>query len=145
MLSELAFVVTILLSAAEPPRPRIDAPFQVIVNRANGVSSIRRDELSALFMRRTRSWRGGGEVRPVEPPSRSRVREQFSRAIHGKSVAYVTRYWHRVIFAGRGVPPAELGSDAAILEYVKAHRGAIGYIARETPPGDGVKVIAVTP
>jgi ABC-type phosphate transport system substrate-binding protein len=145
MLSQLALVVTLLLSAAEVTQPRTDVPFQVVVNRANGVTTIRRADLSALFMRRTRSWRDGSEVRPVEPPSRSRVREDFSRAIHGKSVAYVTRYWHRVIFAGRGVPPAELATDAAILEYVKAHRGAIGYIARATPAGDGVKVITVAP
>ena len=145
MLSQLALVLTILLSAAQAAQPRTDAPFQVVVNRANGVATIRRAELSALFMRRTRSWGDGSEVRPVEPPSRSRLREDFSHAIHGKSVAYVTRYWHRVIFAGRGVPPEELANDAAILEYVKVHRGAIGYIARATPVGDGVKVIPVTP
>ena len=145
MLSQLALVVTILLSAAAVTQPRPDAPFQVIVNRANPVSSIRRNELSALFMRRKRSWHDGTEVRPVEPPSRSQVREEFSRTIHGKSVAYVTRYWHRVIFAGRGVPPEELPNDAAVIEFVKTHRGAIGYIARETPVGDDVKVLAVTP
>ena len=73
------------------------------------------------------------------------MREEFSRAIHGKSLAYVTRYWHRVIFAGRGVPPDELASDAAVIELVKNQRGAIGYIDGDTPPGDDVKVIAVTP
>jgi ABC-type phosphate transport system substrate-binding protein len=145
MLSQVLLVVTVLLSAAETTQPRIDATFQIVVHRSNGLTAIRRDELSALFMRRRKSWRDGSEIRPVEPPSRSRVREQFSRAVHGKSVAYVTRYWHRVIFAGRGVPPEELPSDAAVLEYVKTHRGAIGYIARETPVGDGVKAIAVTP
>lgn len=143
MLSELALVVTILSSAADAAQPRTDAPFQVIVNRANAVSSISRAELSALFMRRKRSWRDGTEVRPVEP-ARTRLRDEFSRAIHGKSVAYVTRYWHRVIFAGRGVPPEELPSDAAVIEFVKAHRGAIGYIARGTLAGSDVKVIAVT-
>ena len=145
MLSQVLLVVTVLLSAAETTQPRIDAPFQVIVHRSNPITSIRRDELSALFMRRKKSWRDGGEVRPVVPPSRSRVREQFSRAIHGKSVAYVTRYWHRVIFAGRGVPPLELASDAAVLEFVKTNHGAIGYIARETPAGSDVKVLTVTP
>src|SRR5215212_2324784 len=113
MVSELALVVTILLSAADLVQPRVDVPFQVIVHRSNAISSLSRAELSGIFMRRTRSWPDRVEVRPVEPPARSRVREQFSRTIHGKSVAYVTRYWHRVIFAGRGVPPEELGSDAA--------------------------------
>lgn len=107
------------------------------------VSSLSRAELSALFMRRTRSWPDGTEVRPVEPPARSRVREQFSRAIHGKSVAYVTRYWHRLIFAGRAVPPGELSSDAAVIDFVRSHRGAIGYIDGNTPPAGDVKVVTV--
>ena len=144
MLSELALVAMILLSAAEAAPARTNVRFRVVVNRANPVSSLSRAELSALFMRRTRRWSDGTDAHPVEPP-RSRVREEFSRAIHGKSLAYVTRYWHRVIFAGRGVPPDELGSDAAVIELVKNQRGAIGYINGDTPLGDDVKVIAVTP
>jgi hypothetical protein len=41
------------------------------------------------------------------------------------------------------VPPEELPSDAAVLEYVRTHRGAIGYV--ESQPGDGVKTLRVTP
>jgi ABC-type phosphate transport system substrate-binding protein len=145
MLSELVLVATIFLSAADALQQRQAVPFRVIAHPSTTVSSLNRAQLSAIFMRRTRSWRDGTEVRPVEPPSRSRVREQFSRAVHGKSVAYVTRYWHRVIFAGRGVPPEELPSDAAVLAFVKTNRGAIGYVDGATLPGGDVKVITVTP
>ena len=138
MLPVLAFVLMVGVSTA-------DAPFQVIVDRANPVTSISRAELSAIYMKRVRSWPGGTEIVPVEQPARSRVREQFSRVVHGKSVAFVTRYWQRVIFAGRGVPPAELKSNEAVIGFVRARRGAIGYIEGGTPPGDDVKVIAVTP
>ena len=141
MLSELLLVLAFLLSAADA-QPQADTPFVVITHPSNEVSSMTRAELSAIFMRRTKSWRDGTEIRPVEPFSRS-LRERFSRAIHGKSVAYVTRYWHRVIFAGRGVPPEELPSDAAVVEYVRTHRGAIGYV--ETAPGGGVKTLTVRP
>jgi ABC-type phosphate transport system substrate-binding protein len=142
MLSDLLLVATILLSAAPAQQARSHAAFIVIAHPSTTASTLTRAELSAIFMRRTRSWNNGTEVRPVEPSS-TRARELFSRTIHGKSLAYVTRYWHRVIFAGRGVPPSELSTDAAVIEYVKSHRGAIGYV--ETAPGDGVKVLAVTP
>lgn len=145
MLTELVLVAAIFLSTAEAPQARPAVPFRVIAHPSVAVSSLSRAEVSAIFMRRTRSWRDGTEVRPVEPPARSRAREELSRAVHGKNVAYVTRYWHRVIFAGRGVPPAELASDAAVIAFVKTHRGAIGYIDGATPPGDGVKVLTVTP
>lgn len=145
MLSQLVLAAAILLSAAEPPQQqRAAVPFRVIAHPATSVSSLTRAELSAIFMRRTRGWRDRTEVHPVEPSS-ERVREQFSHAIHGKSIAYVTRYWQRVIFSGRGVPPATLPSDAAVIEFVKTHRGAIGYIGGATPPGDGVKILTVTP
>ena len=122
-----------------------DAAFLVVVHRSNPTASLTRGELSAIYMKRTKSWRGGREIVPVDHFATVRVREEFSRAIHGKSVAYVTRYWQRLIFSGRGIPPPQLPSDAAVLELVQAHPGAIGYVSRATKPGDGVKVIAVTP
>lgn len=139
MLRVLALVLMAGVTAAEP-----SPPFQVVVHRSNPVLSITRAELSAIYMKRLRSWPDGSEIVPVEHPSTSRIREQFSRAAHGKSVAYVTRYWQRLIFAGRAIPPAELRSSAAVADFVRAHRGAIGYIDHDTPPGAGVKVIAVT-
>ncbi|HEX2060660.1 MAG TPA: substrate-binding domain-containing protein [Thermoanaerobaculia bacterium] len=139
MLCVLAFLLLAGVPAGE-------APFRVVVHRANPVSSLTRAELSAIYLKRMRTWPASrADIVPIEQPATSRVREQFSRAIHGKSVAYVTRYWHRLIFAGRGVPPVEARSSAAVLELVKKQRGAIGYIDAQTPPGDGVKVIAVAP
>ncbi len=141
----LRALVLVLLAGVPAPEARPGAPFQVVVHSANPVESLSRSQLSAIFMKRIRSWPGGGEIVPVESPVRSPLRERFSRAVHGKSVAFVVRYWQRLIFAGRGIPPQELPSDAAVLDLVKSHRGAIGYISAETPPGDGVKVIAVRP
>ena len=71
------------------------------------------------------------------------TRELFSRSIHGKSVAYVTRYWHRLIFAGRDIPPRQVDSNAAVIDFVKANHGAIGYVDTGTPLVSDVKVIAV--
>ena len=122
-----------------------DDAFRVIVHRGNPLASITRAELSAIYMKRTRSWRDGREIVPVDQPASSPVREHFSRAIHGKNVAYVTRYWQRLIFSGRGIPPRQLQNDAAVLALVKNSRDAIGYIAGDTQPGEGVRVLPVTP
>lgn len=138
MLRALVLVLLAAVPAAEPS-------FHVIVHRSNPVTSLTRAQVSAIYLKRMRSWPAGGEIVPVEQAVKSRVREQFSRAIHGKDVPYVTRYWQRLIFAGRAVPPAELRSSSAVLDFVKTHRGAIGYIDAQTPRGDGVKVIVVTP
>ena len=119
--------------------------FCIVVHRSNPMVSITRAELSAIYMRRRRSWRDGREIVPVDQPAASAVRERFSRAIHGKNVAYVTRYWQRLIFSGRGIPPRQLRNDAEVMEFVRNSRDAIGYTARDASPADGVKVIPVTP
>jgi ABC-type phosphate transport system substrate-binding protein len=113
-----------------------DPPFLIVVHRSNPAVSMTRAELSAIYMKRKSDWQ------PVDQPASARVRERFSRAVHGKSVAYVTRYWQRLIFSGRGIPPRQLPSDAAVIEFVKNNPNAIGYIA--AGPAEGVKVITVT-
>ena len=132
----------VMLSAAAAGA---DEPaFRVVVHRDNPMTSITRAELSAIYMKRMRNWRDGRAIVPVDQPSSSRARELFSRAVHGKNVAYVTRYWQRLIFSGRGIPPRQLQGDAAVLALVKNNRDAIGYIAPETPT-NGVKVLQVMP
>jgi ABC-type phosphate transport system substrate-binding protein len=140
----LRLIGVLVMVAALPARSGEEA-FRVIVHRNNPIESITRAKLSAIYMQRTRSWGDGREIVPVDQPASSPVRERFSRAIHGKNVAYVTRYWQRVIFSGRGIPPRQLQDDAAVLELVKNSREAIGYIDRDTPLGDGVKVLPVMP
>ena len=144
MLGPLVLVAAILLSPGDArPSPR-DLSFRVVVNKANPVSSLTRAQLSAIFMRRVRSWPDGTEIRPVDHRVEARVRERFSRDVHGKNVAYVIRYWQRLTFAGRGIPPPVMQSGTAVVELVSANRGAIGYIDATTPIAGDLKVLEVT-
>ena len=145
MLGRLVLVTLTVVAAVAAQTPSVEPPFVVIVARSNPVQSIRRADLSAIFMRKTRSWPDRSLIIPVDQQTTSRIREVFSRNVHGKSVAFVTRYWHRVIFSGRGIPPIEITGDAAVIDFVRTNRGAIGYIDRQTPTGDDVKVVPVTP
>ena len=129
--------------AAADPRPA-PAPFLVIVHPSNSVSALTRAELSAIYLKRMRSWAGGAAIVAVDQTATSVVRARFTSAVHGKSVAFVTRYWHRLLFSGRAVPPPVLPSDAAVIELVRSEPGAIGYIAATAAP-EGVKVIVVQP
>ncbi|MHB0972106.1 MAG: type 2 periplasmic-binding domain-containing protein [Thermoanaerobaculia bacterium] len=133
-------VVTLMISAGVPPR---ELSFVVIVNRSNALTSVSRGELSAIMMKRTRSWPDRAEIVPVDQPAASPLRESFSRAVHGKRAAYVVRYWQRLIFSGRAVPPRELAGDAAVIEFVRSNAGAIGYV-NGTGSIDEVKVLTVT-
>ena len=145
MLRRLVLVTLTVVAAVAAQTPSVEPPFVVIVPSSNPILSISRADLSAIFMRKTRTWRDGSQIIPVDQPATSRAREVFSRSVHGKTVAFVTRYWHRLIFSGRGIPPIEVGSNAAVIEFVKTNRGAIGYIDRQAAAGNDVKVVPVTP
>jgi hypothetical protein len=62
--------------------------------------------------------------------------------VRRRSAAAIRSYWQQRIFTGRGVPPPELESDAAVLRYVQTHRGGVGYVS-EAVPLSGVNVITV--
>ena len=51
-------------------------------------------------------------------------------------------YWQQVIFSGRDVPPPELSGDGSVLEDVKIHAGAVGYVSGGASTA-GAKVLAV--
>lgn len=143
MFVRFAILLAMLVSGDDAPASSPKARFCVVVNASSDVSSLTRTELSAIFMKRKRSWANRSEIVPVDQPAKSKLRDDFSKAVHGKNSAYVIRYWQRLIFSGRSIPPRELASDAAVLEFVKETEGAIGYVACDAALGDGVKVVQV--
>ena len=116
--------------------------FKVIVNNAVHVDALSKKEVADLFMKRTPKWSNGTPVTAVDQSDRAPVREEFSRAVHGKPTAAVKSYWQQQIFSGREVPPVEKSSDADVVTLVRANAGAIGYVDAGTDTS-GVKVVNV--
>lgn len=125
-------------------RPADAADFLVIVNEQNPISTLSPQEISRLFLKKSTRWPDGVGVRAVDLSPASAIRESFSRAIHQKSTSAVKVYWQKMIFSGREVPPPEKGSAAEVVAFVKANRGAIGYVPAGTSLWNGVKVLAVS-
>lgn len=136
----LAAVVLLTVGEAAAAKPE----FVVVINESNPISSVNTEQLSRCFMKELGTWSTGDPVVPVDQVASSPVREAFSKAIHGRDVAAVKSFWQRQIFSGGGVPPAELATDAEILDFVRANPGAIGYVAASTPLGEGVRVLPIT-
>lgn len=139
----LSLVFLSCFLAAQRAMPAEPAPgFVVVVHSSNAASSVPKDQLSRLFLKRTTRWADGTTALPVDLPEPSPVRQSFSRAVHGRDVAAIRSYWQQQIFAGRAVPPPELQSDAAVLRFVAQNPGAVGYVSKGTPTSD-VKVVTV--
>lgn len=122
--------VTLSSEAAEP------ASYQVIVHPGNPTSSVTREFLADVFLKRVTRWDSSERALPVDLRLDSPVRAAFSRGVLNRSIAAVRSYWTQRIFSGRDVPPPELESDEAVVRYVASHAGAVGYLtAGALPPG----------
>ena len=119
--------------------------FTVIVNASNPVSSLPRDEVAKLFLKKTVSWGSGKMVTPVELPPAAKAREAFARAVLNKSPAQVKSYWQQQIFSGRDVPPPVKPTENDVVAFVRSNPGAIGYVSKGVDIGRGVKALSVAP
>lgn len=116
--------------------------YKVIVNKDSSISSLTKDQISKLFLKKVTRFTDGTTALPVDLVSDSSIRQAFSGEIHGQSVASVRKYWQKQIFSGRGVPPPEKHNDQEVIAFVEANPGAIGYISASTSTDD-VKVINI--
>ena len=118
------------------------ADYQVIVNTANPTDILTKEQLAKMFLKKIVKWDTGTPIIPVDQASVSPVRAAFTKIVHGKAVGAVASYWQQQIFAGRDVPPVEKAGDAAVIAFVKANPGAIGYITAGVG-ADGVKLLSI--
>ncbi len=137
------YVMALGLALAASAAGAQEGEFKLVVNGSNSVSSLTQDEATQYFLRKKIAWPGGQAVLPVDQNDESSARRAFSKAVLKKDVAAVKSYWQTQIFSGRGVPPPEKPSDAAVLAFVEAKPGAIGYVSAGAPIGRGVKEVKV--
>lgn len=123
-------------------KPTHSGDFRVIINPANTTTSVDRKMLTDMFLKRVTRWPSGDVVRPVDLQDDSATRKRFTQEVLARSVSAVKSYWQQSIFAGRDVPPAELDSDEAVVNYVLKNPGAIGYVSATTDVGS-VKVLPI--
>ena len=145
LLGRVPIALALLTAAlvARPASAQDAATFQVIVNAANPVTSLTREETSRLFLRKVVTWTRGEAVQPVDQAEGSPVRQSFSKSIHRRDVPGVKKYWQELTFTGQGVPPIERSSDAEVVALVGGSRGAIGYVAPSAALGRKVRAVRI--
>ena len=136
-----AFALSLALSAAAASAP--ESEFKLVVNASNDAASLTEGEVGQYFLKKKAAWPGGQPVLAVDQSDESPVRRAFSKTVLKKDVATVKSYWQTQIFAGRGVPPPEKASDAAVLAFVEANASAIGYVSAGAQLSRGVRVVKV--
>lgn len=76
---------------------------------------------------------------PVNYPAGHPLRERFLSLILGQNEEQYTGYWLVRRYVGKGAPPAEFADVDAVVAYVQATPGAVGYVPlSKVPPGGNV-------
>ena len=143
-MSRAAFLTCLLafLVGGVTPAQGEAPPYRVIANPTNPITGVERRFLAQAFLKKATQWSDGEVIRPVDLAGDAPARRHFSEDVLERTVAAVKSYWQQVIFSGRGVPPPELDSEKAVIAYVLANKGAIGYLPAGTDPG-GARVVKV--
>lgn len=135
----LALVLAVVASSGSAAASEM---FTIVVNKANPADSLTKAELAEIFLKRVDNWPHGEKLQPVDQSEQSIVRLAFTKEVHNKSVGAIKSYWLTQVYSGRGAPPIAKSSDDAVLAYVAANPGAIGYVAAGNT-GPGVKALEV--
>jgi ABC-type phosphate transport system substrate-binding protein len=124
-LSMTALAMVVSAHAADPAR----SGYQLICNPRNPVTVVDRRFLQEAFLKKVRVWSTGDTAHPVDLAPSSPVRRRFTEEMLGRPVEAVRSFWQQRIFAGRDLPPPEVGSDEEVIRFVLRDRGAIGYVS----------------
>lgn len=106
----------------------VGAEILVIANRDGPVTSLSQQEIVNCYMGRKIHLKTGEEIVAYEHERQSPLREQYFRALTGKSISQINAYWARLQFSGDVLPPVALPDNQAILKAVQSNRRAIAYI-----------------
>lgn len=97
---------------------------RIAVITSPSAAPVSRVQVARIYMGRS------FERRPLDLPEGA-VRASFYKAATASEPAQVRAAWARIMFTGRGEPPRELPSAAAVKKAVIADDNAIGYIDAE--------------
>jgi len=131
----------VLLGPAFALTARCHAQVIVIAHPSLKASEIGKNELKEIFTGAVTTLKDGGHVVPILLNAGT-SHEEFLKEYIGKSDSAYRTFWRSLVFSGQGTMPKSLEGDAAMVEFVRAHPGSIGYIARSSPH-PGVKVMTL--
>jgi len=106
------------------------AELAVIVSARSNISMLSADQVAEIFLFQTNRFPNGSEVVPIDQDLGSPLRDEFYSKVTHRTPALVKAHWARLIFTGRGQPPAEVDGNAAMRRMIAENPGMIGYVER---------------
>ena len=127
-----SLLASLLLAAALPEAAAAEHAFAVIAAPGATDHHLTREAVSLIFKRKLTYWENGTRIQPVNLPPAHPLRHAFSLSILGQPPEAMEDYWREMYFHGV-LPPHVLASEEAVLLFVSATPGAIGYVSTCVP------------
>ena len=101
-----------------------------VVSSQSAVSNLTRSQVSDIFLGKARRFPNGVAAVPIDQAVGSAAREEFYETFASKSPAQLKAHWSKIIFTGRGQPPAAISDSTELKKRIAADPTAIGYLDR---------------
>ncbi len=116
------------------------ADVAIVVHPSND-SAFDQGTIKKIFLGKTKSYSNGRSAILISANYSDPATEEFNSKVIGKSSSQVKAYWSKILFTGKGTPPQEMDSNAAVISAVASNPDAIGYLDASAVTSD-VKVVA---
>ena len=141
---EKASLTSTLFLMAMLAAPAAQADIVVIANKMLPVTTMSRDEISRIYLGKTKFLPNGEKIVPIDQKQGTTSRSQFYGNILRKSETEIKSYWSRVTFSGQGNPPLQQDDDVAVKNLVAEDPNCLGYIDKSLVDSS-VKIIYSQP
>ena len=116
----------------------------VVVSAKSPITTLSQNQTVNIFLGKSNRFPDETPALPVDQREGAAVRDEFYSRFAGKSAAQVKAHWSKIIFTGRGRPPAEVENSGEVKKRVAANPGAIGYIDKSALDAN-VKMVTILP
>ncbi len=120
----------------------VAADIVIVANESVSDASLTKDAVKKIYLGKQVKWSDGNKIY-LSTLKKSATHKAFTKKHVSKSPSQFKMYWKKMIFTGKGKAPKSCENEKALLEYVAATEGAIGYISSGVKPVE-VKTITVS-
>ena len=100
----------------------------VVVSAQSEVSQLQRVQVENIFLGRTYRLPGGADAIPLDLEEGTSERDEFYLKLVGRTAAQIKSHWAKLIFTGRGRPPAVVSDYVELINRLITNPNAIGYM-----------------
>lgn len=107
-----------------------DLDFVVVVSKDTSIDKLSKKQISKLFLSKSKSFPNGQRAIPIEIKN-SDFKEFFYKTVSNKNSKQLLKYWAKVIFTGKGIPPKNVLHNHELFTFMLNNKNSITYIKRE--------------